>query len=169
MKSIWILERKGASKMRTRRAAHIGTPIVMSGTAMAARRVMPSGAPMRMPSCQNNFFLRLQGRLPQKVQPDGLRGNKQSRGERIQVQLLLCSSAASAQVTRQLRDANADGEPRRLRSKRAKLQTISYPYSVCISSTFLPEKMPVVDLLEAKPAELGSCAQRHKRKRIELS
>ena len=58
---------------RTRRAAQMGTPMVMSGTAMAASSVMPSGAPTRMPSCQRSFFLRLHGRLPQNVQPDGLR------------------------------------------------------------------------------------------------
>lgn len=40
-------------------------------------RVMPTGAPIRVPSCHKIFFFRLQGFFPQNVQPDGLqRRNK---------------------------------------------------------------------------------------------
>jgi len=39
---------------------------------MAAIRLIPTGAPTNVPSCQRIFFFRLQGFLPQKVQPDGL-------------------------------------------------------------------------------------------------
>lgn len=48
--------------------------MTMAGTAMPAMRVMPTGAPIRVPSCHRIFFFRLQGFFPQNVQPDGLRG-----------------------------------------------------------------------------------------------
>lgn len=46
--------------------------MTMAGTAMPAMRVMPTGAPIRVPSCHKIFFFLLQGFLPQKVQPEGL-------------------------------------------------------------------------------------------------
>lgn len=46
--------------------------MTMAGTAMPAMRVMPTGAPIRVPSCHKIFFFLLQGFFPQKVQPDGL-------------------------------------------------------------------------------------------------
>ena len=50
-----------------------GMPMIMAGTAMPAKRAIPTGAPTRVPSCQKSFFFRDQGFFPQKVQPDGLR------------------------------------------------------------------------------------------------
>lgn len=47
-------------------------PIIMAGTAIPATNAIPTGAPINVPSCHNNFFFRDQGFLPQKVQPDGL-------------------------------------------------------------------------------------------------
>lgn len=49
----------------------------MAGTAMPAIKVMPTGAPIKVPSCQRIFFLRLHGFFPQNVQPDGLRKHTQ--------------------------------------------------------------------------------------------
>lgn len=49
----------------------------MAGSTTPAARAIPRGAPMSVPICQRIFFLRLQGFLPQKVQPEGLeRENK---------------------------------------------------------------------------------------------
>ena len=59
--------------IHTLRPTQIGTPIIIAGTAMPAIRAMTTGAPTNMPSCHNTFFLRLQGFLPQNVQPDGLK------------------------------------------------------------------------------------------------
>jgi len=56
----------------TLRPTQIGTPMMMAGTAIAAIRLIPTGAPTNVPSCQRIFFLRLHGFLPQNVQPDGL-------------------------------------------------------------------------------------------------
>lgn len=56
----------------TLRPTQIGTPMMMAGTAIAAMRLMPTGAPTNVPNCHRIFFLRLQGFLPQNVQPDGL-------------------------------------------------------------------------------------------------
>lgn len=46
----------------------------MTGTAMPAMSEMTMGAPSTIPSCHSSFRVRDQGRLPQKVQPDGLEG-----------------------------------------------------------------------------------------------
>ena len=54
---------------------HIGTPMMIAGTAIAAIRLIPIGAPTIVPNCHNIFFLRLHGFLPQNVQPDGLQVN----------------------------------------------------------------------------------------------
>lgn len=51
-------------------------PMIMAGTAMPAMRAMPTGAPTSVPSCQRIFFFLLQGFFPQKVQPEGLMGEK---------------------------------------------------------------------------------------------
>jgi len=40
---------------------------------MPATRAIPTGAPTKVPNCHRIFFFRLQGFLPQKVHPDGLR------------------------------------------------------------------------------------------------
>jgi len=45
---------------------------MIAGTAIAAIRLIPIGAPTIVPNCHNIFFLRLHGFLPQNVQPDGL-------------------------------------------------------------------------------------------------
>ena len=50
-----------------------GMPMIIAGTAIPARRVIPTGAPTRVPSCHRIFFFRLHGFLPQNVQPDGLK------------------------------------------------------------------------------------------------
>jgi len=63
---------KLGKKQLTLRPTQIGTPIMMAGTAIAAIRLIPTGAPISVPSCHRIFFLRLQGFLPQNVQPDGL-------------------------------------------------------------------------------------------------
>lgn len=47
-------------------------PIIMAGTAIPATKAIPTGAPTSVPNCHSSFFLRDQGFLPQKVQPDGL-------------------------------------------------------------------------------------------------
>lgn len=44
----------------------------MAGTAIPATNAIPTGAPINVPSCHNNFFFLDQGFLPQKVQPEGL-------------------------------------------------------------------------------------------------
>jgi len=46
--------------------------MIMAGTAIAAMRLIPTGAPTNVPNCHRIFFLRLHGFLPQNVQPDGL-------------------------------------------------------------------------------------------------
>lgn len=46
--------------------------MIMAGTAMPATNAMPTGAPISVPNCHSNFFLRDHGFLPQNVQPDGL-------------------------------------------------------------------------------------------------
>lgn len=48
-------------------------PIIIAGTAIPATRPIPTGAPIKVPSCHNSFFFLDHGFLPQKVQPDGLR------------------------------------------------------------------------------------------------
>lgn len=60
---------------------YTGIPMTMAGTAMPAMRVMPTGAPIRVPSCHKIFFFRLQGFFPQNVQPDGLMGGGGDEGE----------------------------------------------------------------------------------------
>lgn len=55
-------------------------PMTMAGTAMPAMRVMPTGAPIRVPSCHKIFFFRLQGFFPQNVQPEGLRIENRRNG-----------------------------------------------------------------------------------------
>lgn len=47
---------------------------------MPAMRVMPTGAPIKVPSCHRIFFFRLQGFFPQNVQPDGLWEGGRKRG-----------------------------------------------------------------------------------------
>lgn len=47
-------------------------PIIMAGTAIPATNAIPTGAPIKVPSCHNNFFFLDQGFLPQNVQPEGL-------------------------------------------------------------------------------------------------
>lgn len=65
--------------------------MTMAGTAMPAMRVMPTGAPISVPSCHKIFFFLLQGFFPQNVQPDGLKEERQRHktekvgdGERIE-------------------------------------------------------------------------------------
>ena len=62
----------------TFRPNQIGIPMIMTGKATPAIRAIPTGAPMRVPNCHKIFFLRLHGFLPQNVQPDGLKNNKQN-------------------------------------------------------------------------------------------
>ena len=62
----------------TFRPNQIGIPMIMTGKATPAMRAIPTGAPMRVPNCHKIFFLRLHGFLPQNVQPDGLKSNKQN-------------------------------------------------------------------------------------------
>lgn len=57
--------------------------MTMAGTAMPAMRVMPTGAPIRVPSCHRIFFFLLQGFFPQNVQPDGLMEGKHREGKRL--------------------------------------------------------------------------------------
>lgn len=52
--------------------AKIGTPQIMPGTERPAINAMPKGAPINVPICQSNFFLRVHGFFPQNVQPVGL-------------------------------------------------------------------------------------------------
>ena len=56
-----------------------GSPMMIAGTAIPAMSVMPTGAPISVPSCQSIFFLRLHGFLPQNVQPDGLTSTQNYR------------------------------------------------------------------------------------------
>lgn len=48
---------------------------------MPAMRVIPTGAPIRVPSCHKIFFFLLQGFFPQNVQPDGLMETNTEGGE----------------------------------------------------------------------------------------
>jgi len=57
----------------TLRPTQTGMPMIMAGTVMPATRAIPTGAPTKVPNCHRIFFFRLQGFLPQKVHPDGLR------------------------------------------------------------------------------------------------
>lgn len=55
--------------------------MTMAGTAMPAMRVMPTGAPISVPSCHKIFFFLLQGFFPQNVQPDGLKEERRRKKE----------------------------------------------------------------------------------------
>lgn len=46
--------------------------MIIAGTAIPAIRLIPTGAPTNVPSCQRSFFFRDHGFFPQNVQPDGL-------------------------------------------------------------------------------------------------
>lgn len=46
--------------------------MIIAGNAIPATRPIPTGAPIRVPSCHRIFFFLDHGFLPQKVQPDGL-------------------------------------------------------------------------------------------------
>ena len=54
-------------------------PMIIAGMAMPAMRAIPTGAPTNVPSCHRIFFFLLQGFFPQKVQPDGLRGEDRNK------------------------------------------------------------------------------------------
>lgn len=47
--------------------------MIIAGIAIPAIRVIPTGAPTKVPNCQRIFFFLLHGFLPQNVQPDGLK------------------------------------------------------------------------------------------------
>lgn len=70
-------------RARARRPAHTGRPSSSAGAATPASSAMPSGAPASVPSCQSSFFLRDQGALPQKVQPEGLENNDKVRKHKV--------------------------------------------------------------------------------------
>jgi hypothetical protein len=59
--------------LNTFRPIHTGIPMIMAGTAMPATRAIPTGAPISVPNCHNNFFFFDHGLVPQNVQPDGLK------------------------------------------------------------------------------------------------
>lgn len=54
-------------------------PMIIAGMAMPAIRAIPTGAPTNVPSCHRIFFFLLHGFFPQKVQPDGLGGDKRDK------------------------------------------------------------------------------------------
>lgn len=56
----------------------MGSPMIMTGTAMPATREITIGAPSTMPSCHRIFRVLDQGLLPQKVHPDGLQGQHEA-------------------------------------------------------------------------------------------
>lgn len=56
-----------------RRSGSESSPMIIAGTAIPATSAIITGAPTSVPSCHSSFFLRDQGLVPQKVQPEGLR------------------------------------------------------------------------------------------------
>jgi hypothetical protein len=62
--------------LKIRRPAHMGTPMITPGTATPAIKAIMTGAPISVAICHSMTFFRLHCFLPQNVQPDGLKTNR---------------------------------------------------------------------------------------------